>query len=261
MSDATLKQVPSRSTAPARVTVNPKTVLFALCLVSSLLILISFIGVVLLDPYSGNPYVGDPSESTPTNIAKLVLRFDVMAEGNIPSWYSGALLLVSAILLAAIAADPRTRRAKYSERWAFLAVLFVILSLDEIAYLHEGIGSFMRQQGFDTIKIGWILPASIFVVVAGLWFAPFILSLPQKTKRLFIISASVFLTGALGLEIVDNFLVSDFDVQSPTILTSNHLQDLLEMFGVSIFIYALLSHIGAYLNPLRLSISEIGGDS
>lgn len=238
----------------AAVPVNPKIVLITLCIISLILVLISFVGVVLLDPYSGNPYTGDPSESTPTSLAKLVLRFDVMAEGNIPSWYSGALLLISAVLLGLIAAHTRTRQAPYRERWAVLAVLFVLFSLDEIAYLHEGINNYMSSNDIGILKIGWVLPASVFVVIAGLWFAPFILQLPQKTKRLFILAASVFLTGALGLEIVDNFLLSDMDVQSVPVLTSNHFQDLLEMFGTSIFIYALLDYIGAHLNPMRLAI-------
>ena len=238
----------------ARVQVNPKAVLIGLCIVSFILVLMSFVGVVLLDPYSGNPYSGDPSASTPTDLSKVILRFDVMAEGNIPSWYSGALLLISAVLLAAIAADPRTRRAKYSERWAVLAVLFVLFSLDEIAYLHEGVNNFLSQQEGNFLTIGWILPAAVFVVLAGLWFAPFILGLPQRTKRLVILAASIFLTGALGLEFLDNFLITDLDVQSVPVLISNHFQDLFEMIGASIFIYALLTHIGDHLNPLRLTI-------
>ena len=238
----------------ARVQVNPKAVLIGLCIVSFILVLMSFVGVVLLAPYSGNPYSGGPSASTPPDLSKVILRFDVMAEGNIPSWYSGALLLISAVLLAAIAADPRTRRAKYSERWAVLAVLFVLFSLDEIAYLHEGVNNFLSQQEGNFLTIGWILPAAVFVVLAGLWFAPFILGLPQRTKRLVILAASIFLTGALGLEFLDNFLITDLDVQSVPVLISNHFQDLFEMIGASIFIYALLTHIGDHLNPLRLTI-------
>ena len=257
MSDITLKQVRSmRTISPARIKINPKTVLAALCMLSVVLVLISFVGVVVHDPYSGNPYTGDPAASTPTNMSKVILRFDVMAEGNIPSWYSGALLLIAAVLIAVIAADPRTRHEKYHERWAVLAVLFVLFSLDEIAYLHEGVNNFLSQQEGGFLTIGWILPAAVFVLIAGLWFAPFILSLPQKTKRLFIIAAAIFLTGALGLEVVDNFLVSDLSVQAPIVLISNHLQDLLEMSGTSLFIYALLSHIGAHLHPLRLAISQ-----
>lgn len=261
MSHSTLKQTSIMQNVLPAVRVNPKIVLSALCIVSFILVLISFVGVVILHPYTGDPYTGDPAASTPTNLSKVVLRFDVMGEGNIPSWYSGSLLLISAVLLAAIAADTRTRQASYRERWTVLAVLFMLFSLDEIAYLHEAANTLLSQLWSSYLQIGWIIPGVISVFVAGLWFAPFLLNLPSKTKWLFIIAAFVYLSGALGLEVIDNFLMSEMDVQAAPMLISNHFQDLLEMVGSSIFIYALLSYIADHLNPLRVIVGEPAGES
>lgn len=243
-----------KPTTQTLVSLNPKTIFIMLTTVSVILILISFIGVVLLNPYSGNPYTGDPAAATPTSLAKLVLRFDVVSEGNIPSWYSGAILLISSILLMIIALHKRTQRDRFSRHWIVLAVLFLLFSLDEVAYLHEGISNFMGARSIGSLQIGWILPGAVLVLVTGLWFSPFILKLPQKTKRLFILAASLFLTGALGLEFVESLLLGGHDFQSVVVVTSNHLQDLLEMIGVCVFIYALLSYIGSHMNPLRLAI-------
>jgi hypothetical protein len=239
--------------SPAIVSLSPKTIFILLVGISVALVAISFIGVVVLSPYAGNPYTGDPS-ATPTSLSKLVLRLDVMQEGNVPSWYSGAILFIASGLLALIAADKYTQRDRFRWHWIVLSVLFLLFSLDEIAYLHEGVNNFMSQSSSGVMRIGWIVPAAVFVIIVGLWYIPFILKLPTRTRTLVIASAALFLGGALLLEIGDNFLLENYEVMSPIVLTSNHLQDLLEMIGVSLFIYTLLSYIRSYMNPLRLVV-------
>jgi hypothetical protein len=239
--------------SPAVVSLNPKTIFITLASISVILVLISFIGVVILTPYAGNPYTGDPS-ATPTNLSKLVLRFDVLQEGNIPSWYSGAILFITAVLLGLIAANKHGQRDRFRWHWVVLAALFLLFSLDEVAYLHEGIDHIIDRSSLSILDIGWIIPAAFFVLIVGIWYIPFIRHLPTETRRLVIISAVFFLSGALILEALDNLLLEAFDVQSAVILTNNHFQDLLEMLGVSLFIYALLSYMRSYMSPLRLIV-------
>jgi hypothetical protein len=239
--------------SPAVVLVSPKLILVTLVAISILLVSLSFIGVIVLSPYEGNPYTGDPS-ATPSALSKLVLRFDVMQEGNVPSWYSGALLFTAGVLLGLIGADKYAQRDRFRSHWIGLSILFMLFSLDEIAYLHEGVNNFLSQSSFGFLRIGWVIPAAVFVFIIGLWYVPFILNLPSETRRLTIISAVLFLLGALGLEVLDNFLLADNDVMSPIVLASNHLQDLLEMIGVSLFIYTLLSYIRSHMSPLRVVV-------
>ena len=254
MVDITLEQAQPSVSSTAIVHVSPRNVFIVLVTLSILLILISFVGVVILAPYSGSPYTGDPSLATPTSLAKIILRFDVVTEGNIPSWFSGTLLFISAALAGIIAADARRRGDRYRWHWLALAVLFVLFSLDEVAYLHEGVSNFMGRNSIGFMEIGWIIPGAIFVLIAGLAFAPFILNLPSRTRLLFIIAGALFLTGALGLEVVESLLLGDWDFQATPVLISNHLQELFELLGVSVFIYALLSHIKAHMSPVRLMV-------
>jgi hypothetical protein len=247
------QQVPQhqvRTTVP----LNQKTIFITLSTISIVLVAVSFIGVAILNPYSGNPYTGDPSEATPTTLAKIVLHLDVIAEGSIPSWYSGSILLISAVLLLIIAIHRHLQQGRFRRQWILLSGIFLIFSLDEIASLHEGVSNFMTQQSIEILQLGWTIPAVIFVAVVGLWYTPFILNLPQETRRLFIAAALLYVTGALGLEIVERLLLELYSLQSVLLIAGNHLQDLFEMLGVSVFIYALLNYIRKHMNPLHLHV-------
>lgn len=254
MSDHSLKQPAPRLADRSIVSLNQKTIFIVLVAISITLVLISFIGVAILSPYSGNPYAGDPSESTPSALAKLVLRFDVIAEGNIPSWYSGAILLISAVLLLVIAIDKYLQRDRFRWHWLVLSGLFVLFSLDEVAYLHEGISNLMTQRSLGILQLGWTIPATVFVLGVGIFFAPFLLWLPPGIRRLFVIAASLFLTGALVLEVVERLLLEAFALQSVLLIAINHLQDLFEMLGVAVLIYALLAYIRNHMGPVQLHI-------
>jgi hypothetical protein len=254
MSDHFLTQPAPQLADHSIVSLNQKTIFIVLVAISCTLVLVSFIGVAILSPYSGNPYAGDPSESTPSALAKLVLRFDVIAEGNIPSGYSGAILLISAVLLLVIAIDKYRQRDRFRWHWLVLSGLFVLFSLDEVAYLHEGISNLMTQRSLGILQLGWTIPATVFVLGVGIFFAPFLLRLPPNIRRLFIIAASLFLTGALVLEVIERLLLEAFALQSVLLIAINHLQDLCEMQGVAVLIYALLAYIRNHMGPVQLQI-------
>jgi len=252
MVDQTTSLAHNKSPAEARI--NSKFILVALLIISFSLIAISFVGVVVVNPYSGNPYTGDPAAATPTSLAKLILRFDVVAEGNIPSWFSGAILLLAAGLLALIAIDKLRQRERFRYHWVALAVLFTLFSLDEVAYLHEGVSNFMSERSIGPLQIGWLIPGALFVILVGLWYVPFVWQLPTPTRRLVITAGAIFLTGALGLEFAESLFLDNLDFQDPLVVVSNHLQDLFEMVGAAVFIYALLNYISRNMYPLSLLV-------
>ena len=69
--------------------------------------------------------------------SRLVALFHCGQEGNVTTWFSSMLLLVSAALLALIAAGKRKLGQPYTGHWAGLALIFLYLSLDEAARIHE----------------------------------------------------------------------------------------------------------------------------
>jgi len=234
------------------VSISPKRVLQVLITISLSLYIISYIGVIIIHPYDDARYVT-------SDFGQVVKQFDLTVEGNLSSWYSGMILFASAVLLALIASDKYARRDPYRWYWIILMLVFLFLSLDEITFIHEGIGHGLagsRPTGFGILKPAWTVAGLIFTVVVGGVFIPFILHLPEPTRRRLIIAGALYLMGALILEIVEGNLYDYYSAQSVVILTVNHVEDVLEMIGMALFIFTLLSYIGTHMNPLKLSIRK-----
>src|SRR3989449_1118153 len=66
--------------------------------------------------------------------------FDFGAEQNLPSFFSGCLLLGGAVLFFLVS------RARRQRIWLFLAGLFVFLSFDELFEVHEGLIQPIRER-------------------------------------------------------------------------------------------------------------------
>ena len=66
-----------------------------------------------------------------------VRLFILSGEANIPSWYASSTLLLCSILLAMIACGKKRAGDSYLMHWSALSVIFLFLSLDEAAMIHE----------------------------------------------------------------------------------------------------------------------------
>ena len=70
--------------------------------------------------------------------SKIYIRiFDVNGEANIPTWFSSLLLVLNSFILAIIAIRTKAQQGRYYTQWFVLAVVFLYLSIDEAALLHE----------------------------------------------------------------------------------------------------------------------------
>ena len=70
---------------------------------------------------------------------------DVGEEQSIPTYVSILNLLLASILIFMIYYHEKTLDHNWSSYWGFLAVLFLSLSLDESASIHEKFGDFHRR--------------------------------------------------------------------------------------------------------------------
>src|SRR5256885_4802293 len=92
--------------------------------------------------------------------------FDLDAEANIPTWFSSALLLMCAMLLAANAAAKWKTRDRYTIHWIVLSVIFLYLSVDETAIIHEMSIKPLRSMLHPTglLYEAWIIPGIVATV-------------------------------------------------------------------------------------------------
>ena len=161
--------------------------------------------------------------------------FDLDQENNLPTWFSGALLGATAALLGLRAARARIERRGWAGHWTALAVGFVLLSLDEVAGVHESINS--------AIVIPWAIPAAAGVAVLGTAFVPFLLALPRRTSGLFLLAAALYVGGALGVELVGNEMVGNKMRDTLQYKLATAVEESLEMAGAILFLSALLRHM------------------
>lgn len=174
------------------------------------------------------------------------------AEANFPSLYSALAILFSAVLLWRISGLSPEKEHRRSFYWKFLALIFVFLAMDEFGSLHEYMIQPMRGMikgsSLDSgyLYFAWFIPYAVVVVFIGLVLFRFFFKLPARTRWLFITSGAIFIAGAVGMEMVGGKYWAEqgwaidgsdeADLQYALIVT---VEELLEMLGIIIFIFAL----------------------
>ena len=182
----------------------------------------------------------------------------VDGEANIPAWYSASLLLVCSLLLATIAIVHSQDSGGHALHWLGLSLIFGFLSLDETVQLHElSIGPLQGMLGATGfLHYAWIVPAGVCVILFVLAYLRFLGKLPARTRRLFLTAGAVFVGGAIGVEAISGkhaSLHGEKDLTYHLIVT---LEELLEMAGAVIFIYALVDYIGRQFTKVSFRITS-----
>lgn len=173
----------------------------------------------------------------------LVPLFDLNAENNIPTFFSAALLMAASILLA-VSACVSKRAAEPWIAWAALAVIFLFLSFDEVMLVHESVIRPMRAVLPETsfLRHAWVVPYGIAVLLLAALYSRFLMRLPKQTRNLFLLSGGLYVFAAISLEMLGAHYLSLYETETVIFALLCTLEEALEMFGVSLFIYAVLGH-------------------
>ncbi|MEJ7840937.1 MAG: hypothetical protein WKF95_04145 [Rubrobacter sp.] len=170
--------------------------------------------------------------------------FDFNGERNIPTWYSSSMLLLCSVLLAIIAASTARSGDRYQMHWKVLSATFLIMSADEVIQIHEQMINPLRAvlDLGGVFHYAWSVVGLALVLAFVLAYPRFIAHLPTRTRRLFIVAAGLYVGGALGMELVQGWHDGLYGVDGVTALITT-VEEVLEMSGVVVFVYALLSYM------------------
>jgi hypothetical protein len=118
--------------------------------------------------YSSIAYI---SRSDDQVLKRLVLA----RETSIPTYYSSLLLLISAVLFGFIARLKQLLNSPYKYHWILLSVIFLLMSVDETASLHEQLNKPMRLMFNPSgiLLFTWVIvaiPLFLLFVIAYLRF-------------------------------------------------------------------------------------------
>lgn len=203
-------------------------------------------------------------------IVPLAHVFDLDREKNLPSLYSAATLFTCAFLLAMITWVKRQNRDRYVWHWGFLSFIFFLLGTDEWTSLHEKtiepLRAMLGSNGGGALHFAWVIPGALFVGLVAIAYLKFLIDLPSRTQRLVLIAGTLYVAGTLGMEMIDGAyanqngsriwgtqgLRASLEALVYTLMMT--CEEALEMIGIVIFIYTLLSYLGDCIQEVRIRI-------
>ncbi|AOY60202.1 conserved uncharacterized protein [Desulfococcus multivorans] len=233
-----------------QITLNPSGIVRLLGAMAFFLVLASIVGQLSL-------YLTGPD-----HIDTLIQLFYIDAERNFPTIFSTLLLLFASLLLLAITLVERRRAGSAVSDWALLSLGFLCMAADEGWQFHERLMKPMyRLLGVENLGIfyfPWVIPGIALVLVLGLYFSKFLLHLPAKTRRNFLLAGTLYIGGAVGVELITGRYADVNGMYNLTYSMLATVEESLEMAGAIVFIRALLAYIVDNYREVRLRFGAFG---
>lgn len=169
--------------------------------------------------------------------------FRLSDEANVPTWWSSAQLLMIGVLLSILAYRLISLGKPQAWLMTLPALLFLFLSMDEVATIHEEIG---HRWGPESLRTGmWVVIAvplfliAMVVIVRAVW--PFLKGRTQVI-RLYAWGFGVALFSAVGLELAAN-LYPDQSIQVHVLVL---LEEVGEMMGGTLMLWATAEWVASF---------------
>jgi hypothetical protein len=191
---------------------------------------------------------------------------DLDKESNLPSFYAAMLLGASSLCLVGLTWIKR----KYGERdiwqWGILAGLFSLLAWDEAVQIHESIAGVIKDYHFSEVigiqssgvfHFAWVTIGLVLVLGLFAAYFPVLQHVSPLQRRMLYTCAIVYVSGALGMEMIGGLVAERWTEQSIPYVISTHIEECLEFTGLNLFIYTLLRYIMEYTHGLQLRLGEL----
>ena len=187
------------------------------------------------------------------SLLTLIPTWDFNTEGNMPTLFTTFTFVIAGLLLSIIAHTKYKTKQAYLA-WLILVLVFLFLAADEATSIHERVGQLFRSQTNTSgiFNISWVIPYGIAAIIFGISYARFLLRLPRRIAVIFIISGVVFVTGAIGIELVGGAIKIESGDETLAYALLYTLEESLEMLGVITFVYGLVSYISTEYGDLKL---------
>ncbi len=188
----------------------------------------------------------------------LVRLFDFNGEQNVPALFSSVMLLFCAGLLGVVAAV-QIRLGKHYGEWLGMALLFVFLGVDESTSIHERLSEPIRN-ALDTggvLYFAWVIPYGILAALVLLLSFRLLADLAPRLRLLVMLSGAIYVGGAVGLELAGSSYWQATEGQlDATYALITTFEETLEMAGLVLFAYALMTHLATALAPVMLTLAD-----
>ena len=183
-------------------------------------------------------------------------QFMFSEEGNFINWYQSVTLLGCGLLAGIVGLARKAAGGSYAAHWFVMAAAMAFVGMDEAAQIHElTVSAFINtvaaapgaaqaragaQPEDSTHGAKWMfvyLP--IGLILAGA-YARFFLALPGRTKWGMAIAATMYVGGAIGMEMLYEKVAAHND-ETPLAFALDAASELCEMLGVAVFAGTLVA--------------------
>jgi hypothetical protein len=182
-------------------------------------------------------YIGDPDKFD------FVQMFDLDMEANVPTLFSSLILAISAFCFYLLAQTSKAKSTGDRKYWLGLGGVFLFLSFDESAKIHETIGDYTENfvDATGILYYPWVISYSVLVLVLGGLYFKFFWKMERKIFWSFMLSAFIYLSGAVGFELLGAIESSAHGTATVLYSVLYTIEESLEMYGVIYLIWILLT--------------------
>ena len=178
----------------------------------------------------------------------MVPLFRLNAEANLPTVFSFFLILTSSALCWLISRACARQHPVRSFAWAALSVIALFLAIDEGFTIHELLDTYPQWteglfEARGVLHGPWVVVYGAGVLVFILVFLPFFFSLPTKYKLIFSACVIIYVSGAIGLEMVGAAELDATGLETLYYEVVNSIEEMMEMSAVALAIYGLLRYL------------------
>lgn len=227
------------------VNINPKKVLCILVGVSIVFIVLNLLRLAWIDALG------------PDVLNGLWDRLNLDYEQTFPTWFSSVMLLSASLTLVAITAEKQRAGECFARHWAGLALIFCLLSIDEVAGAHEAlIGPVRRLVGAQgLLHFAWVIPGMLFVLAFAATYLRFVWHLSPRFRKLFVASGATYVFGAVVMEMVSGEIVTHLGHHLFFNLEAT-VEEGCEMLGASLFVYTVLTYLQTMVRSVNIGIGS-----
>jgi hypothetical protein len=142
----------------------------------------------------------------------------------------------------------KTQCIQFGRRWIWLLLsgLFCFLAIDEYFSIHEPLAHYLRTM-LDTSGVffyAWIIPYGTGVIVLAMLMLPVLWKLDNKTRFWFITSAITFISGSIGLEMIEGWYFEMMQQKDVVYFWMMTAEETIEMAGLVMLVYPSLLLLG-----------------
>lgn len=176
----------------------------------------------------------------------LARLFSLNAEQNPPSLFSAGALLLTAAVCGLCA---RQSNSKENVFWILMAIVFAYLAIDEAVSIHELFTPWSRVifHASGAFANAWVIPYGIALIVFLFFIFGPLMRLPSETRNGFVLAGILFVTGALGFEMIDAGVRNPAFIPWMTEKLASPVymlcEESLEMLGVALALRTCLRHL------------------